>query len=296
MNILYVAKHGCGGNEDELSIHYALEKMGHKISRVREEMGKNAHNLPNMDLCLFHKWEDPRYIVKVKCPKVFWFFDLVDYPDPILVGRNQNRMNWMKDTVPLVDMGFCTDGDWVENHNERNKLFWLPQGIDERRLVLNRARAGANPIVFTGIKRGGTQRQSFVDEMEQVYGADFCHVKKGVYGDDLIDVISKSQIMIAPDGPITDRYWSNRVYLTIGMGGFMLHPYCERLTKHYTDGQEIVYYKDRKQLHELIPYYRNNPEERLRIARAGAQRTAQYHTYRSRCELLISVVKERLGI
>jgi hypothetical protein len=294
MKIIYVGKHGSGGNDDEGAIHHALEKLGHMVYRVREDVGKLAHRM-NGDFLLFHKWNDIVGITRMRMPKVFWFFDLVDYPDAVIKDRCSRRISWMERTIPIVDMGFCTDGDWVQRDTS-GKLFWLPQGVDERMLVLNRTRFGGIPILFTGIKNGGTQRESFVKEMESTYGSDFVHIKSGIYQEQLVETIGNSQIVVAPDAPVTNSYWSNRVYNTIGMGGFMVHPYCKKLTVSYKDESEIVYYKDRGHLHSLIRYYLNKPEECKTIARQGAQHTARNHTYRNRCELLISIVKERLGI
>lgn len=299
MNIVYVAKHDSGGNDDEGAIHYALESLGHKVQRVREVMGHKAPNVEG-DVCLFHKWEDVASIRRMPCPKVFWYFDLVEYEDPTLAKRNANRVAWMRRIVPAVDLGFCTDGDWV-NKDQSGKLLRLLQGADVRYAGRGEGQdidcdppINTPPILLTGIRNGGRLRSSFVDEMAITYGTSFQNVTHGIHQQSLADLIARSRFIVAPDGPVTDHYWSNRVYNTLGFGGFLLHPYCATLTQHYHHGREIVYYANRRELHELIKQYWNAPEERLRIAMGGLDRTLREHTYTHRCRQLMNIIRERL--
>lgn len=235
----------------------------------------------------------------MKCPKVFWWFDLINFPDPTIARRCRARRLWMKTVLPHVDLGFVTDGTWQAG-NGGGKLIWLPQGADGR--IVGRGFSTRPPaltpvpILFTGIRDGGIGRASFVDEMQARYGGDFRHVNSGVYRRALADLIASSEIVVAPDAPVSGRYWSNRVYNALGFGAFLLHPYCGGLASQYEDRREIVYYRSRGELHELIAYYRQRPEERRAIADAGLARTLREHTYEHRVASLIQTVRERLGV
>jgi len=300
VKIIYVAKHQSGGNDDEGAIGHALEQLGHEVIRIQERKGIKARNKEG-DFLLFHKWEDIFAVGQSKLPKVFWYFDLVDFPDPTLAHRNNRRIQWMKEVTPLVDLGLCTDGDWVKQ-DTTGKLVHLTQGADERitkvdgpsTCPLCRKEAAHIPLLFTGIQRGGVARQSFVKEMFDCYGTSFRHVIHGTHREDLADLLSSTAIVVAPDSPITNDYWSNRVYLTLGMGGFLLHPYCSQLADHYTDKKEIVFYHNREELHKLIRYYRGRLDEREKIQQAGYERTRREHTYKERCKKLIRLVQERV--
>jgi len=292
MRVGYIAKHDSGGNEDENAITYALEQLGHRVERLRESRGYVGHRL-ECDFVLFHHWHDPETLRRIKVPKVFWQFDLVTYPDPTLSQRNQRRIQWMNDIIPLVDLGFCTDGDWVKQ-DQSGKLNWLMQGCDSRFAVPGKASSVIVPLLFTGMsKGGGLGRESFAEEMRHRYRSQFSQIR-GVHGEALADVIASSDIVLAPDHPATDTYWSNRVFLTLGFQGFLLHPYCERLKDFYEDGKELVMYKSRSELYELIDHYLKSPSERQKIREAGYARTIAEHTYTHRVEKLIQVVKERL--
>ncbi len=305
LHIVYIAKHGNGGNDEEGAIAHALRELGHYVTPIQEARACRAP-IAKADMLLFHKWYDPRMLACIKYPKVFWYFDLVQFPDPSIKDRCEQRINWMNRVMPLTDVCFCTDGEWAYKH--RGRVFWLPQGVDER--VMGKGKRNGSgcdscgtkwgdvPILFTGISRGGgIIRESFVKEMKDTYGDRFRHVPTGIHGRNLADLIASSQLVVAPDGPVSDRYWSNRVYLTLGFGGMILHPYCEGLTHHYQHGEGVVYYKDRKDLHELIEYYlgplSNAPQL---IAEAGYKKTLLRHTYRDRCSAMIAKVRGRLRI
>jgi len=284
MKIVYVAKHGSGGNEDEDAISHALRELGHEVICIDQRYGyQSAHIRANF--VLFHKWYDLDVLKAIKYPKVFWYFDLVRQNDPRKFTRTSERVKWMADTIPLVDLAFCTDGDFVISMSlKTDKICWLPQGADNRKVGMGNGGLSIpyekrRKILFTGTELGGTYRESFVHEMRSLYGLSFDHVKKGLHGRRLADRIADSAIVVAPDSPSSDYYWSNRVYLSLGFGAFMLHPYCAELTQHYIPNKEIVYYKDRTELHLLIEYYLSQPQLRQEIANAGLTRTIRDHTY-----------------
>lgn len=282
----YIAKHGSGGNDDEGAVAYALKKAGCEVVLLDEHQGCRAMDYKS-DLVLFHKWYDPPTLRKVRGVKAFWYFDLVDFPDATMRSRCAARMSWMDDIMPLVDIGFCTDGDWVERNP---KLRWLTQGADERRSRAANAKA-RHDVLLTGISAGGNGRQSFVQEMQLRYGKGFQHVERGTHGHDLATLIARSKIVVAPDAPVTDKYWSNRVYLSLGFGAFMLHPYCSKLTEHYTGGRELIYYHNRDELHDLVKYYCGADADRQRIADLGHRRTKLEHTYTARVAELLRTVR-----
>jgi hypothetical protein len=298
VKILYVAKHDQveTSNDDEGAVAHAFRELGHEVVCVHE-MVRLPIDWRGFDFLLFHKWDNYPEIHRLsrQLPLVFWYFDLVDHPDPMLRRRCSIRRQWMEAVVPNVRTGFCTDGDWVAA-DKTSKLCWLSQGADGRMVGKGKPiplPTGRVPILFTGISKGGTQRQSFVDEMANRYASNFLQVHSGAYGKRLGDLIATADIVVAPDGPVTDRYWSNRVYLTLGYCGFLLHPYCKGLVEQYTDGGELVYYHSREELHDQISRYLSLPFYREEIAAQGFERTQRGHLYRHRVEEMLGVLKER---
>ncbi len=301
MKICYVANHNSGGNDDEGAIRYALEKLGHLVISVPERSA-SFRGTSGSDFLLFHKWDNVNALHRISVPKVFWYFDLVDWDDPSLVTRNRTRISWMKSIAPHVDLGFCTDGDWVCRFNPEcgGKLVHLTQGADERAVGITTGEKRV-PILFTGISnRGGRGRTDFVHWMRENYEEKFVHIERGTHRGALRTLIGESNVVVCPDHPVTDLYWSNRVYNAAGFGATILHPHCEVLTGQYRHNEEIVYYTDRENLRSKIDYLLRGDdyvsEFRHVLGQRALIRTQTEHLYRHRCESMLRTIKERLGV
>jgi len=307
MRILYVARHGQVGtsNDDEGAIAAALRLLDHDVCCVHESEVDSLGLPERPDLLLFHKWDDLSALVRLRrhwgyaTPAVFWFFDLVDHPDPALANRCRVRRNWMERFTPHVDLGFCTDGDWVRR-DTTGKLICLRQGADER--VVGRGdrtipalAPGSGTILLSGIYKGGTLRMSFINEMHARYGSRFRHVQQGIYGRDMADLVASTAVVVAPDGPSTDHYWSNRVYNACGFGAFLVHPYCTDLLMHYDD-TEVAYYDSREGMHDIVERALAEPMRRQATADRALARTLAEHLYRHRCVEMLRQIGERLAV
>ncbi|MGL6095391.1 MAG: glycosyltransferase family protein [Fimbriiglobus sp.] len=308
LEILYVAKHDSGDNDDEGAILFALRELGHAVTPVHEirkhrtPADTDALHRPDYDLCLFHKWADVNSLKTLKVPKAFWYFDMV-VPvdnDPTLAARGESRRRWMEEVAPACVAGFLTDGDYVVNSG-RDNLFQLSQGFDERNAggIGSPIPGYAGPdILFAGMVNHGRKRAEHVARLQARYGDRFGVLGDGgpryrKHGKALADVFASTKIVVSPDGPATDRYWSNRVYLTLGLGGFLLHPFSRKLRDQYA-GSELRMYQDRDFLEALIDHYLDRPNEISQVREAGHRRTMLSNLYRHRCEDLIHTVKERL--
>jgi hypothetical protein len=307
MRIIYIARHGCGGNQDEDAVTHGFESLGHSVQTVPEAEGAEALRLRTTagDLLLFNKWYEPDLLRRLegRIIRAFWYWDLVDWPeDDRLSRRCKARREWMQTILPGIDIGFMTDGDWVRKSGN-GKLVKLEQGADGRLTDLTPVFSHSDsrfpigkmiPILFLGLGAvAGVGRAIFVSRMQEKYGTRFRQVTHGVHGQPLVNLIASAAIHVAPDSPSTDHYWSNRVYLISGFGGFVLHPYSTGLARHYEDGKEIVFYESMEDLDVKIDYYLDHPEERIAIAEAGRRRTLAEHTYRHRCASLIETVRGR---
>lgn len=297
MRIIYVANHDAGQYDDEGAITHALAVLGHHVQRLREVKGRRASRLRG-DVLLFHKWHDVSMLrwFEGQAFRVFWYFDLVDFHDKSMSQRSLSRMHWMDDIVPHVDLGFCTDGDWVAQ-DKSGKLFWLPQGADQRSMARELWRgATQDRVLFVGTPRGGAARERFVRWMKERYGSRFVHVERGLHGLALREMVQKSRVVVAPDGPVTDRYWSNRLYVMLGHGGFLLHPHSQGAVQQYVPGQELIFYHDREGLDRHVAYYSNpaNAENRLALVEAGLRATRERHTYLHRCRWMMEKITERM--
>ena len=312
MKIVYIAKHNSGGNDEEGAISHALELLGHKVHRIHERKVPTLSPITG-DLLLFHKWFDIEKLDKISIPKVFWYFDLVNSGDHTLLERDCNRKMWMRLTIPRVDLGFCTDGDFViENRPETRstryvvsekdgmKLHILRQGFDSRwfdKGVVNAKNTPRNDVFLPAIRRGGgVRREEFIDRVNTDYSGRITHRLSGAHGQELANLIANHKVVIAPDYPISDNYWSNRVYLILGNGGLLLHPYSKGLSMSFTSGLHILYYHDYESLQTLIEKYCECEEIRKLITVNAVNEVKLNHTYVHRCTQLLDVVKHRFGV
>lgn len=299
LKIAYLAKHDSGGNDDEGAIVYALERLGHEVIRVPERMGKWASKV-KADFLLCHHWHDDGQLDSVSIPKVFWCFDLISWPhDPALARRHRERQAWIADMTRRCDIGFCTDGDHVAK-DKTGKLHWLMQGADEREVVKWTIPI-VRPVDVLFVGGLGYGREGFVSELRNRYGNRFKHIAKGYHGAALEYEIRSAKIVVAPDSPVTDRYWSNRVYNILRLGGFLLHPLkylspngmCKGLGDQYPYGG-LGSYESREDMHAQIASYLKDDVARKEVAMEGQKWTLLHHTYRHRVERLIQIVKEKL--
>lgn len=315
MKIIFIAKHGSGDNDDEGAVAHALRELGHDVTLVhelkrhRDPVQRHDLSRGTFDLCLFFKWENVGEIgdLSRRVPCVLWYFDLVaNDTDPTLAARMRGRREWFKAVMPYCRAGFVTDGDWADRWNTEAdrkasvvttpRLHWLTQGMDERVAGLGVGIGPGPDILFTGMVHHGRKRADHVARLRERYGDRF-HVlgdsgpRHRLHGRKLADLFATAGVVVAPDGPVTDRYWSNRVYLTCGLGGFLLHPRCEGLTRQYEPGTELEYYADRRHLEDMINFYLDRSEARTLMKLAGLKATLERNLYRHRVAELIKVAE-----
>lgn len=304
MKIAYVARHGDHGNNDEQAIAHALTQLGHEVLPVHEADALAAPSLiPDADFLLFHKWTGAS--AKTRMPKVFWFFDQVaeqeDARGTKLEVWTAQRRAWMARTMEHVLVGFCTDGDWVAQ-DRTGKLAWLTQGFDERWAGKGRKEGPAPEIAFFGTAtRNGVRRRRCLEFLRERYGDRLWVLNKEaqapIHGQALADLCVSAKVIVAPDGPCTDRYWSNRVYLVTGLGGCLVHPVLDGLDDEYPDDELAVYHDyegHEGSLSSWVDRLLENPYLNFDTRLAGHNATMQRHTYRHRCEALVEEVRRRL--
>lgn len=304
MKIAYVAQHGQFDNEDEIAITHALRELGHEVLLYQLFQGQLAANV-KVDFCLYHKWENypAMKMVAETNPLVGWFFDKVDGTgDPLMHERSLLRMNWVYEVTKLSRLLFFTDGDWVHFHQDSGKLRWLMQGADERKVGFGNAeecRVDVPEILFMGMVNHGSERARHIEHLQKRWGSRFGvdgnRARSRRHGRELANIMAKAKIIIAPSGPNTHRYWSNRVFQCKGFGAFLLHPYCSELNRFYSP-VEVPQYSSWEECDAMIetylnPAYANRVKESKEL---GYERTLKQNLYRHRCEQLIEEVRKVL--
>lgn len=257
--LLYVANHHNRGVDDtEGHISRAFEELGWQVIKASE----SDTEFPDADVMFYHKFMPPK---EYSGKKVCWYFDKVDFN-----GRKEE----VDESFKRSDLFFATDGDY-------SKAINLHQGVGYD------CRGGqvveAPEIAFTGSIYG--ERGEWHKKLKDIYG-DRYEAFNDKHGRDLNDLCVSTKVMVSPQYPQTDKFWSNRVYNTLGRGGFLIHPYCKDILKEFKDGKNIVLYKDFDDMVKKIDYYLENDEEREKIRIAGRDLVRSKYTYKDRVKTI----------
>ena len=126
-------------------------------------------------------------------------------------------------------------------------------------------------------------------------------IRGSAYGTDMYRIYAQSKIVLNMHNPTV---WSGSSLSTAQSGGNMrlfevpvtktlqIADKCPR--DWFKDGDEIVLYKDNKDLLKKINYYLINDKERIKIAINGYEKLVKEHTYQHRVKKLMNIFQNIL--
>ncbi len=95
------------------------------------------------------------------------------------------------------------------------------------------------------------------------------------------DICASAGVMLGIDlRNDVDLYTSNRTWLTLGCGGFLLTRYAPNLEELFENHRHLVWFHSIEECLELLDRYLARDAERERIAREGHAYVHAYHTFR----------------
>lgn len=284
----------------ERYVAHALKELGYEVIAKQEGdfvIGNNVENIVNeikgLDplLVLFSKGAPAgraeMFIDGLKTagiPTATWLFDL--YFD--LPGADRLRKLKMRIPPYNVETIFSTDGGHEKQWEElgiKHKV--LRQGIHEPEAILYDL-PKTRDVIFVGADAFYT-RAPMLEALKERYNFEWWGQNKNrIRGLPLNELYASSKVVVGDSQP-SPKYWSNRVYETLGRGGFLLHPITEGLSEEFTDGVHMVFYErgNQKQLNALIDYYLKHDVEREKIRKSGFEHVKKNFTYKHRCIELI---------
>lgn len=295
MKIAYLGKFDTLWNEE--SIAQGLETYGAEVFRIEENQPlKNIQEYverfqPDVFLGAKYQitgaWELIEWLRKRKIPSASWTFDL-------LIGHPPREAALGTYAFLSTDLVILTDGGHDKEFKKRGiKKKTLRQGIPEQFCYMAEPEEGPD-IVFVGTENPTfPYRQETMKFLHQTYKGRFEWIGKDkqVRGDDLNILYASAKIVIG-DSMYSPHYWSNRIYETLGRGGFLIHPRIPGLNKEYTPFQHYIPYEwgDYTGLKEKIDYYLEHSREKIK--RAAYLHTKQNHLMRHRCKELYTILNE----
>lgn len=292
----------------EYQIAETLEKMGHTVIRIQENFINPDHlgerlKTEEFDLFLFTRtWGQTLKrnhldtLRERKIPSASYHLDLY-------VGlKRDGGIN--SDPFWETDFVFTPDGDpksaKVFKEKKINHHYMKP-GVYEPEVYLHDNVVPFKQVIFVGSYSYHPEypyRHELIDWLKNTYREGFEHWgTEGlglVRGPELNYLYAQTKIVVGDSLmlPKHTHYWSDRVYETLGRGGFLIHPYIKGLEEEFKDKQDLVFYKhgDFKQLEQLINYYIVHEDERETIRKTGNEKVKYHYTYTQRLEEMLKTV------
>lgn len=237
---------------------------------------KNKIIRTNPDLILVFSFDLPLSLLKELSE--FYKISLVfDDPNPPENKRLLEYGSW------LDYLFVTTDGlDDIMKKKGIKKTVFCMQGCDrdEHRKIPTKNKKWASEVAFIGRRVDDSKRISLLKAIDRTYnlkvwGSDwekhgFCCLKKNIYPKHYAKICYATKVLIGCD-PNQEmlHYFSNRTWLTLGCGGFLLTNYVPGLEDIFKKGVHLEWYKTHEECLDLIGYYLKHENERKRIAITG---------------------------
>lgn len=229
----------------------------------------------------------------------------VSYHHDLFFGLARQKDLNEVDVYKYIDHFFTTDklmAEWF-NHNTEVKGHYLPSGIYHRETFMLPKEKDLD-VVFVGNKGYHPEwpyRPQLINWLKDTYKdkfgwysteADSKGVKRGMA---LNQLYADAKVVVGDSlCPNFDYpyYWSDRVWETLGRGGFLIHPHIKGLSEYVRDGVHLRTYEygNFKQLKYLIDYYLRYSAERERIRKTGYELVRDNHTYKHRWETILNEI------
>lgn len=289
----------------------SLESLGHKVIPLQEGVATSEdilNNAINSDLLVFvhtHGWVTPG---NMSISNVFSILQengipTMTYHLDLWFGLKREKDLEQDDFYRSIGHFFTVDklmADWF-NDNTTVKGHYLQAGVfyDECRIA---DMPKEIDVLFVGSKGYHPEwpyRPQLINWLSENYrgfrhwGGDGAGT---VRGRELNRLYGYSKVVVGDTLCLNYNYpyyWSDRVYETLGRGGFIIHPYIQGMEEHFEDGKHLVFYEygDFKQLKTLIDYYLEHDTEREKIRQQGHEHIKLNHTYKNRWQHILKELK-----
>jgi hypothetical protein len=301
--ILYFGSFG-KSYDTEVYVANTLETLGCEVTRrpTTKTSFEEFVELMNMkwDAVVFSKgWfvfdQDKlaEIIKNTKNTTIGWFWDLCwgTKREKLLVEHHLFKC----DIVLTSDGG---DRDW-NRYGIKHRT--LRQGIYEPEAVLGNKKDDFDyDVVFVGTNVhadafGWFERDRLIKFLKRTYGTSFKQfgVSREIRNLELNDLYASARVVVG-DSVYAKNYWSNRLYETIGRGGFLVFPNVPGIEKEFVPYKHFIPYEygDYEGLKTKIDYYIKHDKEREEIKLAGFEYCKNNLTYTHRCRELLKIIKE----
>lgn len=309
----------------ETHLALTLENLGHEVVRVQEDNPRPDwfDILLSSDLVLFTRtWGN---LLKLEHLAHFKEKGITtaSYHLDLYVGLERKYLHEGKslDEVLQTDPFWRTDYVFTPDGHPASQVvfkkngvnhYYMKPGVFKPECIIEPYDDWANignEIVFVG---GGDRpgrpygyghpewpyRDKLIGWLYDTYGDRFTkygHPQETIRNKRLNQLYANSKIIIGDSVCLNfdhTYYWSDRIYETLGRGGFIIHPYIKGLEEEFADGENIVFYEydNWDQLKKKIGYYLKHDIEREKIRLAGHEFVKNNATYTDRLTQMLEII------
>lgn len=315
---------------DEEGIAKSLEKLDVNVVRIPDKLtnvnfSEACKMIPrSTDFVLCPKWEFQgakslqKELKRHNIPTVTWHPDLfynlpLQRHESIFVPFTQRHAAYTTDIV-------CTPEGGIAHKRYRElgiNHHILRQGIYEDCCYMappdnityyhDNKLSKNYDILFVGgsVHQYHQYRKPLIRHLKETYNDRFlhvgspCEVNNRVVSnehqyrmDDLNKLISNCKIIIG-ESVEQEYYWSNRLYETIGRGGFCLHAYTKGIEEEFTPEEHFDVFERNnnfKDLDNKINKYLTDKALRVAVAQAGFKYLKERYTLYNRCKEFVNIL------
>lgn len=283
----------------------SLEALGHEVIALQEGQVSGENVLEAAQSCQMfvwvhtHGWVTPGFnmvavldhLKDLNIPTVTYHLDLW-----FGIERQKDLEN--DEFYKHIGHFFTVDklmADWFNEHTEV-KGHYLRAGVFGEECNIDpddNPLAKTHEIIFVGSRGYHPEwqwRPQLIDWLKQTYGDRFEH-----YGGDGLGTIRGQELnhlyqttkVVVGDSLVLNfdypYYWSDRVYETMGRGGFLLMPEIKGLYEEFTPNELATFkFGDFDDLKKKIDFYLKNDVYRDAMRRNGHHKVKHNYTYKHR--------------
>ena len=285
--------------------HHAksIEALGHSVTRLQETEAKSEDILSKAlesDLFIWihtHGWDTPGLLGMTDVLNTLKKNNIITMTYHLDLWFGLQRQKDLESYPVYKEIGhfFTVDSKMADWFNKKTKVkgHYLPAGVFGEEATYKPKKPDRD-LIFVGSSKYHPEwpyRPMLIKWLNKSYRGSFEHIGIGgspsVRGKDLNELYASTKVVVGDTLCINfdyPDYWSDRIYETLGRGGFLIHPYIKGIEKEFTDKEHLVFYEYNNfdQLEDLISYYLSHDEEREKIRLAGHDLVKNKYTYKHR--------------
>ena len=290
--------------------HHAksLESLGHKVIRMQETEATSEEILAKAiqsDLFVWihtHGWKTSGSMGMEQVLDTLKEKNIITmtYHLDLWFGLQRQKDLEIMPVYKKIGHFFTVDSQMAQWFNEKTSVqgHYIPAGVFGEECIYRPSKT-KHGIAFVGSKKYHPEwqyRTQLVNWLEDTYKNRFEHYGNGgiknVRGMALNKLYWSTKVVVGDTLCLNFNYpdyWSDRIYETLGRGGFLIHPYIPGIEKEFVDKKHVVFYEygNFQQLKELIDYYLINDEERETIRKSGHELVKNNYTYKHRWQQIL---------